>query len=445
MRSASTRTAVWVACVVLLSAGWAAAQDWPQWRGPNREAKAVGFQVPATWPKELNEKWKVTVGTGDATPALVGDRLYVFSRQGTDEVIRCLDAANGKEIWKDQYEAQPATGASGAHPGPRSSPTVADGKVVTLGVRGVLSCYDAASGKKLWRKDEIQGWPRFFTASSPIVVGGACIAQLGGAKNGAIVAYDATSGDKKWEWAGGSPAYASPVVMSVNGTKLIIAETEGKIVAIGLADGKLAWEAPFAAQRMNYNAATPIIEDQTLIYAGGGRGVTAVKIDKEGNGFVAKELWSNKQNSVQFNTPVLKNGLLFGITDRNEFFCMNAQDGKTLWTAPVGGQMPGAGRGSGARRGGGEAPRAQPPGGRGRGGMRGGMGRGGYGSIVDAGSVLAALTPSDQLIFFQPSDKAFMELARYKVATTPTYAYPILAANRIYIKDHDSVILWTIP
>jgi outer membrane protein assembly factor BamB len=423
---------------MLLSVNWAVAQDWPQWRGPNREAKAAGFNVPTTWPKELTEKWKVTVGNGDATPALVGDKLYAFTRQGSDEILRCVNVADGKEIWQDKYEAQPATGPAGQHPGPRSSPTVAEGKVVTLGVRGTLTCYDAASGKQQWRKDQIQGYPRFFTSSSPIVVDGLCIAQLGGAKNGALVAYNLTTGDEKWKWSGDSPAYASPVLMTVNGTKLIVAETEGKIVAVNVADGKLAWEAPFAAQRMNYNAASPIVEDQTLFYLGGGRGVTAVKIEKEGNSFVAKELWSNKQTSVQFNTPVLKNGLLFGLSDRNEFFCMNAQNGKTLWTAPVGGQTASAAPAPG-----------QQPGGRGgrggRGGMRGGMGRGGYGSIVDAGSALAALTPSEQLIFFQPSDKAFTELARYKVANTPTYSYPILTGNRIYIKDQDSVILWTIP
>src|SRR5439155_16131446 len=171
MRNASVTKGVMVGCAMLLSMSGVSAQDWPQWRGSHRDAKAMGFNVPASWPKELTEKWKVTVGTGDATPALVGDRLYVFSREGGDEVLRCLDASSGKEIWQDKYPTQPATGAAGSHPGPRSSPTVADGKVVTFGVRGVLSCFDAATGKKIWDKeDKGQQWPRFFTSSSPIIV-----------------------------------------------------------------------------------------------------------------------------------------------------------------------------------------------------------------------------------------------------------------------------------
>jgi outer membrane protein assembly factor BamB len=428
MRNANLTKGVMVGCAMLLSTSGVGAQDWPQWRGSHRDAKAMGFKVPANWPKDLTQKWKVTVGTGDATPALVADKLYVFSREGGDEVIRCLDAGSGNEIWQDKYPAKPASGPAGSHPGPRSSPAVADGKVVTFGVQGMLACYDAATGKKLWSKDQFSGAvPRFFTSSSPIIVDGMCIAQEGGPKTGAIVAYDLTSGTDKWKWSGDSPAYASPVLMTVGGTNLIVAETERTIVAITATDGKLAWETPFPAQR--YNAATPIVDGQTIIYGNAG-GTTAMKLEKEGDRFVGKELWSNKETSVQFNTPVLRDGLLFGLTGRNELFCMNAQNGKTLWTAPVGGPAtpPAAGGGGGGR-------------GRGR-GMGGGAG---YGSLVDAGSVLVALTPSEQLIFFQPSDKAYTELARYKVADTPTYAYPVVAGNRIFIKDQNSVILWTIP
>lgn len=178
----NNRSRTWIVlggCVVLVVTNLALAQDWPQWRGPSRDAKVAGFTVPKTWPKELTQKWRVTVGLGDATPALVGDRLYVFARQGGDEINLCLDAKTGKELWQDKYTAPTITGGPGSHAGPRSSPVVADGKVVTLGVGGVLSCLDADSGKLLWRKDDFLGaWPKFYTAMSPIVVDGLCIAHL---------------------------------------------------------------------------------------------------------------------------------------------------------------------------------------------------------------------------------------------------------------------------
>src|SRR5262245_33732602 len=179
MRNVQKALSLAVGSMALIGGG-VSAQDWTQWRGPNREAKAAAFNAPKAWPKELTRKWKVTVGQGDSTPDLVGDKLFVFSRQEGNEVVRCLEAATGKELWQDKYEAQGANGPASSHSGPRSSPAVADGKVLTLGVRGTLSCYDT-SGKKLWRKDEFPGaFPRFFVSSSPLVVDGLCIAQLGG-------------------------------------------------------------------------------------------------------------------------------------------------------------------------------------------------------------------------------------------------------------------------
>jgi outer membrane protein assembly factor BamB len=431
-------------CAVLLSIQFTLAQDWPQWRGPNRDAKAAGFTAPKVWPKELTEKWKVTVGDGVATPSLVGDKLYVFARQEGGEVLRCLDAATGKEVWKERYDSLGASGPAQSFSGPRCSPTVNEGKVVTLGVRGVLSCFDAASGKLLWRKEDFKGsLPRFFTASSPLVADGLCIAQVGGGGgNGGVIAYDLATGDEKWKWVGDSPAYASPVLLTVGGSKYVVAMTENRLVALALADGKLAWETPFAVSGggRGYNAATPIVDGQTLIYTGSGRGATAVKFEKQGDSLVAKELWKNTDNSVQFNTPVLKNNLLYGLSAGNEFFCLNTQDGKTLWTAPFGpaaaaapAQDAGQGRGPG---GGG------PGGGRGgRGGMGGGMRGGGYGSIVDAGAVLLALTPASQLVVFEPGEKGFTELARIKVSDSPTYAYPIASGQRLFVKDRDTVRL----
>src|ERR1051325_2613263 len=226
----NTRTQTTASMVVTLMMGVTAiAQDWPQWRGANRDARANGFNAPKNWPKELAKKWTVPVGEGVATPALVADKLYVFTRQEGNEVTRCLDAATGKEIWQEKYESLGASGPAQGFSGPRSSPAVANGKVVTLGVRGMLSCLDAATGKKLWRKDEFQAWPNFYPSSSPMIVDGLVIAQLGGRDNGALVAYDLVSGEQKWKWSGSTPAYASPVLLTLGTTKLVVAQTEAKL------------------------------------------------------------------------------------------------------------------------------------------------------------------------------------------------------------------------
>jgi outer membrane protein assembly factor BamB len=385
------------------------AQDWPQWLGANRDAKVEGFKAPKTWPVQLTQKWKQTVGTGDATPALVGGQLFVFSRVDADENVICLNAADGKEIWRKKYAApEPGQPSGREHGGPRSSPAVADGKVVTFGVTGILTCWNAADGAQLWQKTNATTWPRFYTSASPVIADGLCVAQVGGPSDGGVAAYDLKSGDEKWHWTGGGPGYASPVVMTVAGTKIVVALTDKSLVGIVLADGKLAWETPFAAQGMNYNAATPIVDGDTLIYAGAGRGIHAVKVSKQGETFSTADLWTAKDVAPQFNTPELKDGFLYGVSQRGNLFCVNAKTGAVAWT---------------------DADAKGPR---------------GYGSVVDAGSVLLALTPKSQLYVMQPSQTAYTEVASIKVADSPTYAYPVVSGSHIFIRDRDSLALLTL-
>lgn len=388
----------------------ARAGDWPQWLGPNRNARATGFKAPAAWPKELTKKWTVTVGNGVATPALVGDKLFVFSREGDSkggvEVLRCLDANSGKEVWAEKYEVAFKASADAGFPGPRSSPAVAEGKVVALGVNGTLSCHDAQTGKQDWRV-ETGSFPRFHTSSSPLVADGLVVMQFGGEKGGGVTAYTLAGGKEKWKWADEGTAYASPILMTVGDTKVIIAETSGSVIALGLTDGKLYWKTPFAVTGRGYNSSTPVASGQTVVFSGSGRGTRAFTLEKSGDTITAKEKWNNPDHSVIYNTPVVREKLVFGLTSGNSLFCIDAESGKTAWTSET-------------------------------------KGRQGYGSIVDAGPVLVALTPTARLVVYEPSEKEFKELANYKVADSDTYAYPVLDGNRLFIKDRDSVTLWTV-
>lgn len=405
-----TIRALLTAALGLVALAPAVAGDWPQWMGPNRDAKAAGFKAPANWPKELTKKWSVKVGDGVATPALVGDKLYTFTREGDadkgEEVVRCLDAATGKEVWADRYAVAFKGGPDRGFAGPRSSPTVADGKVVTLGVNGHLSCVDAAKGTKVWRL-ETKGFPMFHTSSSPLVEGGLVVAQIGGEKGGGVAAYALTDGAEKWKWEDEGTGYASPVLMTVEGVKTVVAMTSASVVGLGLTDGKLLWKTAFPITGRGYNAATPSVEGKAIVFAGTARGTKKVTVEKTADGFAAKEAWANKENSVIYNTPVVRGKLVFGLTDKNVLYCLDAETGKAAWTEEV-------------------------------------KGKGGYGSIVDAGPVLLLLTPAGQLVAFEPSDKGFNSVASYKVADTETYAYPVADGNRVFVKDKESVTLWTV-
>ena len=394
--------------MLLLSAA-GIAQDWPQWRGANRDGIVTGFIAPQAWPGALTQQWKVKVGAGDASPLLVGDKIYVFANQADQEITLCLNAADGALLWQDKYTAPPMTAPASRHPGPRATPAVADGKVVTLGASGTVSCLDAATGKLLWRKDEFPNVvPMFYTAMSPLLVDGLAIAQLGGKGNGGIIAFDLTSGEVKWRWLLEGPEYASPALLTVVGSKQIVTLTEKSLVGVSVADGKLLWSIPFAPHARAYNAATPIIVGQTVIYSGATRGTHALKIEKQGDIFTTTALWDNPDVGVQFNTPVLKDGLLYGLSDHGNLFCIDAKTGKTAWL---------------------DAAKTDA---------------GGFCSVLVVDGAVLALPSSGVLIAFKPDAKAYSELARLKVAETATYACPIIAGNRIFVKDADSLTLWVL-
>jgi outer membrane protein assembly factor BamB len=129
------------------------AQQWPQWRGPARDGVAAA-QAPAAWPAALTKKWKIAIGSGYATPIVADGRVYVHARTGENETIAAYDVATGKPLWSDAhpaaYKMNPAAESHG--PGPKSSPVLANGRLYTFGISGILSCLDAASGKVIWRK-----------------------------------------------------------------------------------------------------------------------------------------------------------------------------------------------------------------------------------------------------------------------------------------------------
>ena len=400
---------------LLLADQPASAQDWPQWRGPGRDNKVVGFTEPKSWPKELTKKWKVPVGQGDSSPILAGDRVYVFGREGVEEVLACLDAASGKEIWKKGYTAQEATKpAGGIHAGPRSTPALADDKIVTLGVRGMLRCLDAKSGELVWEQDT-KKYPQFFTSSSPLLVDGLCIVCLGDGKGGEIVALELANGKPKWKWDGGAAPYGSPIVVTAAGTKQVVTAmagvgkgkgVAGSLVGIGLADGNPLWQTSFGSG-YNDTMPTPIVAGDALLFPAPDAGTAAFKIEKKGNAFAATQLWKKKGAAPhKSNTPVLHDGALYGLTGSSELFCVDSQTGETLWTDS--------------------------------------KARGQCGNVLAAGSVLIALTSDKNLVVFRADKKGYTEIAHYPVCDTQPWGAPIIAGNRIYVKDQNSLTLWTI-
>ncbi len=397
--------------VVFLTAGVMAQStgpDWPQWRGPNRDGVVTSFTAPRSWPERLTLKWRVDVGEGYATPVLVGSRVYMFTRQGDDEVMRALDADTGRTVWQTSYPA-PFSFESAAEPhgpGPKATPTFADGKLYTLGLGGVVTAFDATTGRQVWQVPEPPVAPLWGTAVSPLVDQGLVIVHVGGHDQGALTGFDADTGEVRWAWDGDGPSYASPLVADLSGTHQVITLSQEGAIGVSASTGELLWQRPFSTP-YTQNVIDPILVGDTVIIAGLQAPTVAFRVVREQDQWTTEDVWENGETSLYMTNGVLIDGMLFGLTERNsgQYFLLDVSTGETVWTS--------AGR---------QADNA---------------------AIVKAGEMLFVLEDDAELIVGQASAAGFEEVRRYDVADTATWAQPTISGSRVFVKDTSTLTLWT--
>ena len=382
--------------------------DWSQWRGPQRDGVST-FAAPTTWPDTLKKRWEIVVGRGHSSPVLSGDRVVLHAREGEREITRAVDLMTGKELWRNEYAApyvvNPA--AAGHGPGPKSTPVIADGRVFTFGISGILSAHDLTSGKLLWRHPAPPAAPEFGTAMSPLVDGESVIVHLGAQDKGALTAFDVATGKRRWQWDSDGPAYASPIVATFGGTRHLVTQTENAVVGVNVANGQLLWQVPFKTN-FDQNSVTPVVVRDLVIYSGLESGTTAVRIGRQGMAWTAQQVWKNDQVSMYMSSPVVTDNTMFGLSHRNrgQFFAMDLAGGRTLWTTP--------GR------------------------------QGENASVVLAGSALLLSTTNAELIVAKANPAQFEEVKRYKTAESAVWAHPAFARDVILVKDVDKLICWEV-
>src|SRR5262245_26029719 len=179
-RRARLASALVMACAVTVAAQ-DAGRDYPQWRGVNRDGAASAFAEPAAWPQALTRRWKVDVGEGYATPLIVGDTVYVFARRNGNEVMTALDAATGRERWHTGYPApyEPDVLAAAHGEGPKATPLFHNGLLFTLGMTGIVSAFDAPTGRLAWQTPAADGHPTYGMSVSPVGEGELVIVHPG--------------------------------------------------------------------------------------------------------------------------------------------------------------------------------------------------------------------------------------------------------------------------
>ena len=319
--------------------------DWTSFLGPAHNATSTETRLSRTLPPPL--VWEFSKGTSYTSPAVIADRLLFVHRVGDDEVVECMHAETGTRHWSFRY-ATDFEDRYGYNNGPRSSPVVDGDRVYTYGAQGQLHCLDLRSGKLVWARNiatEYKVPQDFFgTASTPLVEDKLLILNVGAPGGPCVVALDKTTGREVWragkEWG---PSYASPVPAVVHGKRRIFVFAGGEstpptggLLSIDPSTGRVDFSFPWRSRSYeSVNASCPVVfENKVLVSASYRTGGALLEIRPD---FTHRVVWTTQEFGLHWNTPIYRNGFLYGFDGRNEpdasLACIDAATGKAVWRA----------------------------------------------------------------------------------------------------------------
>ena len=395
-----------LACIVAVATVTVQAQrqsrGYTQWRGAQRDGSASAFVEPKQWPDTLTRRWKVDVGEGYGTPLIVGDIVYVFSRVDGQEGITAFDAATGRQRWRTSYPApySPSKPAEKHGAGPKATPLYHDGRLFTLGISGIVTAFDARSGKQLWQTAPPKEAPFYGAAVSPLGIRDLVIVHPG--DYGPLTAFETRTGRVKWT-AGSGGFFASPILVTLEGTMQVVSATQDYVIGVSL-DGRILWRFPYDGKN---GSVTPVLNNDTLVLNTPEK-VIAFRPRLRDDAWLVETQWETKNVSTYLSTPVVVDNVLYGLStkQRGQFYAVDAKTGQVLWL--------------GTPR---EADNT---------------------AVVKAGRLLFLLNDDGELIVARANRKAFDPIARYVVADSATWAQPAISGDRIFIKDVDTLTLWAV-
>ncbi|MDB5387365.1 MAG: outer rane biosis protein BamB [Planctomycetaceae bacterium] len=397
-----------VAAVTVVVACWAsqfaAAGDWPQILGPQRNGVAAGEKLNTNWkasegPKEL---WQKPVGSGLAGVAVVKGVTYVFHRLKNQELLEAVDARTGKSRWKASWPTDYDDTIAGDN-GPRCVPVVSGDHVYAFGAAGTLACIQTQDGKIVWSKNVGADYnaPRgyFGVGSTPIVDSGVLIVNVGGpADKAGIVGFDPKTGDELWKTVADTASYSAPVATTVNGVRHVICITRLKCVSLDPKNGKVRFEFPFGKRGPTVNGASPLVmNDNFLVTASYGIGATLAKIGTSSVDLI----WSDDEIlSSQYSTPVFVDGYVYAVEGRQDagpasLRCFDPLTKKIAWEKE------------------------------------------GFGlaTPILAGNQLLLMRTDGELVVVAANPKAYQELAKATLFDNTTRALPALSNGLLYVRD----------
>lgn len=328
----------------LVIAAHAAAEDWPQWRGKNRDGvwtesgiieKFSGGQIPL--------KWQVEVGSGYSGPTVAEGRVFLTDRvhepRSTERVL-CFDEQTGKPLWKYEYPAE--YGRVGYPAGPRASVTVDGGMAYGLGATGQMHCFDAANGRLLWnvdlgRKFDIQ-MPIWGITAAPLIADDLVILHIGG-RGACVVALDKLDGSERWRALDDRGQYSAPILIEQAGQRVVICWTGDSVSGLAPTTGKVLWRYVWKPKNMPIGVATPVVHEDRVFFTSFYDGSLMLRLAKDRP--AVEKVWQrvganeNPPNTDALQsiiaTPVFDGSHIYGVDSYGELRCLDAATGDRVW------------------------------------------------------------------------------------------------------------------
>ena len=390
-------------------------EDVPQFLGPDRSGILPTRRFATDWnaqpPREL---WRRPIGVGWSAFAVVGGRAWTQEQTGDDERVTCLDTATGRTLWSHAERTRFSEWQGGD--GPRATPTIHDGRVYALGATGLLLCLEAADGRPVWKRSVLEenglGNITWGTSASPLVVDD-LVVVTGGRGSGAVVfAYRKADGSPVWKSGSGDASYASSILATLAGRRVILSNNAASLTAHDPATGRLLFEHPWGNAKWP-KASQPVVlpGDRVFVSAGYGMGCQIVQVTATGAGssgepgmLKAETLWKGLTMKTQFNSPALRQGFLYGLDD-GLLACVDAANGRRVWKD----------------------------------------GRFGSGQTLIVGDVIVVQNENGTVHACAASPDGFREWGRIAALSSKTWNHPTVAGRYLLVRNDREASCWELP
>jgi outer membrane protein assembly factor BamB len=375
-----------------------AAPYWTDFRGPARDGAYRERPIVTSWPAAgLTPIWKQPAGGGYASFVVAGGRAFTIEQRGRDEVVAAYDVATGRELWTNTWPAEFRESMGGD--GPRATPTWSGGVVYALGATGELRALDDAAGRVRWRTNILEDSGvsnlQWGMAAAPLVVDDALIVLPGGPNDQSVAAYDRRTGVRLWSALGDAQAYASPMLVTLDGVRQLLVFSAARLMGLAVDGGALLWEYPWPGPN-GINAAQPLMLGGNRIFlsSGYGMGAAVVEVTAGPDRFAVREVWRNNRMKNRFASSVLHEGVIYGL-DESILAAIDAATGELKWKG----------------------------------------GRYGYGQLLLAGGHLIVLTEDGDLALVRARPDRHEELGRFPVLSGKTWNPPAMAGGYLLVRN----------